>query len=63
MTKIILMLVLLIAVAILGPILTIWSLNTLFPSLAIPVTLETWSAVILIGIFLRGDGLSFKAKS
>jgi hypothetical protein len=63
MTKIILMLVVLITVAILGPILTIWALNTLFPSLAIPTTLETWSAVILLGIAIRGDGISFKDKS
>mgnify|MGYP003705660461 CR=1 FL=1 len=32
-----------------GPILTIWSLNTLFPVLAIPYTLETWAAVVLLG--------------
>jgi len=63
MTKIILMLVLLIAAAILGPILTIWSLNTLFPSLSIPITMETWSAIVLLGIFLKGDGFTFKAKS
>jgi hypothetical protein len=32
-----------------GPILTIWALNTLFPVLAIPTTLETWFAVVIIG--------------
>jgi hypothetical protein len=32
-----------------GPILTIWALNTLFPALAIPYTLETWAAVVLLG--------------
>jgi len=32
-----------------GPLLTIWALNTLFPVLAIPYSLETWSAVILLG--------------
>lgn len=31
-----------------GPLLTIWALNTLFPVLAIPYTFETWAAVILI---------------
>jgi len=31
-----------------GPLLTIWALNTLFPVLAIPYTIETWAAVILI---------------
>ena len=35
-----------------GPILVIWSLNTLFPVLVIPYTLETWvAAVIIAGIF------------
>jgi hypothetical protein len=31
-----------------GPLLTIWALNTLFPALAIPYSIETWVAVILI---------------
>lgn len=35
-----------------GPFLAIWSLNTLFPVLAIPYTLETWAAaLILSGVF------------
>ena len=29
-----------------GPLLSIWSLNTLFPVLAIPYTLSTWFAVL-----------------
>lgn len=40
---------LIIAVIILGPLLTIWALNTLFPVLAIPYSLKTWFAVIIIG--------------
>jgi hypothetical protein len=31
-----------------GPLLTIWSMNTLFPVLAIPYSIETWAAIILI---------------
>ena len=31
-----------------GPLLGIWALNTLFPTLAIPYTIETWFAVILL---------------
>jgi len=31
-----------------GPLLTIWALNALFPVLAIPYTFETWAAIILI---------------
>lgn len=41
-----------IALIIIGPILVIWSLNTLFPVLMIPYTLETWIATfILSGAF------------
>jgi len=36
-----------IAVAI-GPLLGIWSLNTLFPSLQISYTFETWAAFALL---------------
>ena len=38
-----------------GPIVTIWSLNTLFPALAIPTTFDTWAAVVLLGVFLRSN--------
>lgn len=35
-----------------GPFLAIWSLNVLFPALAIPYTLETWAAaLVLSGVF------------
>ena len=62
-TKIILILLLAITLVIIGPIVTIWSLNILFPSLAIPVTFETWCAMILLGMFIRGEGLvSLKGK-
>lgn len=50
-TVILLLLVLLVA---LGPLATIWALNTLFPALALDYSLETWMAVILLGLFLRG---------
>lgn len=43
-----------------GPFLTIWSLNTLFPILAISYTLETWAAVIILHATVRG--LFHKAK-
>jgi antibiotic biosynthesis monooxygenase (ABM) superfamily enzyme len=55
MSKVVLFAVILIVVAFIGPFLTIWSLNTLFPVLAIPFTLETWAAIILIGMFLKGN--------
>ena len=46
---------LILLVVIIGPILTIWSANTLFPSLAIPYTIETWVAVIILGAFFRAN--------
>jgi len=50
-----------IALLILAPVATIWSLNTLFPSLAIPVTFNTWCASLVLGGVVGGStGLSFK---
>lgn len=46
--------VIVIVVAI-GPLATIWALNTLFPALAIAYTLETWVAVVIIGAALRAN--------
>ncbi len=62
MNKFGVLIILLLLVVIFGPIVTIWSLNTLFPVLAIPYTLETWFATVIIGGIIRGDGLSFKGK-
>ena len=47
--KVILWVVVIIALIALGPLLTIWSMNVLFPALAIPYNLETWAAVIILG--------------
>ena len=44
-----------------GPWLVIWSLNTLFPVLAIEVTVWTWCAVVIIGAFFRAN-VSVKRK-
>ena len=62
MSKVSLVLILVIAVVLLGPLLTIWSLNTLFPVLAIPYSIETWLATVVIAGIFRGDGVSFKGK-
>ena len=48
-------LALLVAVIVIGPLLSIWSLNTLFPVLAIPYTMETWAAMALVGGMFRGS--------
>ena len=62
-TKIILVLLLALVLVIVGPIVTIWALNTLFPVLAIPLNFETWCAVILLGMFVRGERIvSLKGK-
>lgn len=34
---------------VLGPLATIWSLNTLFPVLHIPFTFDTWCAAVILG--------------
>lgn len=52
--------ILAILAVIFGPFLTIWSLNTLFPVLAIPYGLETWAAVILLHSTIRGLFVKFK---
>ena len=62
MSKGSLLLILLFVVILLGPLLTIWSLNTLFPVLAIPYSIETWFATVIIGGIIRGDGVFFKGK-
>ena len=38
-----------IALIVIGPLLTIWSMNVLFPALTIPYSLETWAAIIILG--------------
>ena len=55
MNKIIGLIVLIVLVIVIGPLLTIWSLNTLFPALAIPYSLETWAAIVLLGAAVRAN--------
>ena len=46
---------LIILLAALGPWLVVWSLNTLFPVLAIEFTFWTWAAVVVMGTFFRAN--------
>jgi hypothetical protein len=46
---------LIIFLLLIGPFIVIWSANTLFPALAIPYSLDTWAATILLGAFLRAN--------
>lgn len=52
--KVFLILALVIALIIVGPLLTIWSLNTLFPVLAIDYTINTWFAALVLGSVVGG---------
>jgi hypothetical protein len=61
MTKILLMLALVVLLIVLAPIATIWSLNTLFPVLAIPYSFDTWASALILGGVVGGTtGVSFK---
>jgi len=46
---------LLVVIVAIGPLLTIWAFNTLFPSAAVPFALETWFAVIVLGAFFKAN--------
>ena len=50
-----------IALVIVGPLLTIWSLNILFPVLAIPYTWQTWVAVVIVAGLFKTN-LTYKKK-
>ena len=41
--------VIIITLVAIGPLLTIWSLNVLFPVLAIKYSLESWLAIVILG--------------
>jgi hypothetical protein len=43
---------LVVGLIIIGPLLTIWALNTLFPVLAIEYTIWTWLAALILGALL-----------
>jgi hypothetical protein len=43
------------AVVVAGPLITIWSLNTLFPVLAIPYTVWTWLATLFLFAAVRAN--------
>lgn len=49
-------LVVLVLLVVFGPLLTIWMLNTLFNSLAIPYSFPTWFAALLLNLTIAGAG-------
>lgn len=55
LTTVLTVIAVVVLIVILGPILTIWSLNTLFPALAIPYTIETWVATVILGGVIKSS--------
>jgi hypothetical protein len=49
MIKLILLVLFIVFLIVVGPLLTIWALNTLFPVVAIGYTWQTWLAVVILG--------------
>jgi len=60
--KVLIVIAVILAIVVLAPIATIWSLNTLFPVLNIPLTLDTWMAAIILGGVVGGTGIGFGSK-
>ena len=61
MIKVLFPIIFIVLLVILGPIATIWSLNTLFPALAIPIGFDTWMAALVLGGVVGGSTVvSFK---
>jgi hypothetical protein len=58
--KLVLGILFLVAVIVFGPLLGIWSLNTLFPVLNIAYTWQTWAAFFLL--FGSITGLRFGSR-
>ena len=52
-SKTAMMILLVILTIVIQPLLVIWALNTLFPALAIPYTVWTWGAVVLLSMTLH----------
>jgi hypothetical protein len=55
MVKSFFLIVLFILAVIVGPLITLWSVNTLFPSLNIRYDFFTWLATVILGLFFRGN--------
>lgn len=62
MLKILLFIAFVIFLVAVAPLATIWSLNTLFPSLAIPLSFDTWMAAFILSAVVSGQGLTFSKK-
>jgi uncharacterized membrane protein len=48
---------------VIGPIATIWAWNELFGSFhTIELTFNTWLAVVVLGMYFTGSGLTYRSK-
>ena len=54
MLKGIFLAILIVALIVVGPLITIWALNTLFPALAIGYTIYTWAAAAICTSIIVG---------
>ena len=55
--------VLVVLLVIIGPIATIWAWNELFGEFhTIELTLNTWAAVVILGMFISGNSLNYRSK-
>jgi hypothetical protein len=54
--KLVLIIAFISLIIVFGPLITIWSLNTLFPVLAIPINIYTWFATLWIFGFFAMKG-------
>jgi len=52
---ILLAVIVVIALVIVGPLIIIWSMNTLFPMLAIPYDIWTWLATVFLFAAVRAN--------
>lgn len=59
-STVILIAFLIVALIIVGPLLSIWALNVLFPVLAIPYSLKTWAAMAIIASLVKS--VSYKKE-
>ena len=60
--KIAALMLLIAVIVILSPLCVVWSLNVLFPVLAIPYTFDAWCAIVLLHGFVQGVVKINKAK-
>lgn len=52
--KLIMLIALIGFIIFIGPVATIWALNTLFPVVNIPLSFDTWVAALILGSVVSG---------